>query len=169
MNIIRRLEERTRWADAKSAADFLTRDYSSPPIPVTDIAKLCDVKLVVESFGDQGSDGDISGFCDFAGGVIYANADETFKRQRFTIAHELGHWVLHKNFFIENPEKYPVLMRKTELNIKDHKEQEANHFAANLLVPDRLIKPIKNLHYLDLASLFDVSPSMMQFRLMNVA
>ena len=58
--------------------------------------------------------------------------------QRFTIAHELGHWMLHKD-----RTEHSVLPRFKE-PYDSPVEHEANTFAENLLMPDRLL-PIKTL------------------------
>jgi Zn-dependent peptidase ImmA (M78 family) len=99
-------------------------------------------------------------------------------RQRFTLAHEFGHYILHatkSNTFVDN-----VFYRKKSegYTSKEEKiEQEANYFAANILMPENLIK--KEISNLDcdlhdditissLAHKFEVSSSAMTFRLINL-
>lgn len=67
-------------------------------------------------------------------GVIICNEDITHEgRFRFTVAHELGHWLLHPN------QSQDFLL--TEDNVARHKaspmEAEANAFAGSLLMPRR--------------------------------
>ena len=122
------------------------------PVPVEDIADShCSllVREVEEMTSAPGcpelSDGQtISGLLLPSRGEIWVNAAEAREwptRRRFTIAHELGHWVLHqggqsslfcRHASVEAPEpgERPPL---------DPIEQEANHFAANLLMPAVLI------------------------------
>lgn len=59
------------------------------------------------------------------------NLDET--RQRYTIAHELGHALLHPNA------NTPFLREKTLFSV-DKLERQANAFAVELLMPDSLIQ-----------------------------
>lgn len=99
-----------------------------------------------------------------SGWAITVNAIEPRFRQRFTIAHELGHFVLHRN---EAPEGVTddTFYRSA---LSDKREAEANAFAANLLMPWHLIDK-----YVDsgvrtpqeLAKLFGVSDVAMNIRL----
>jgi Zn-dependent peptidase ImmA (M78 family) len=87
--------------------------------------------------------------------AIYLNALDAPTRQRFTIAHEIGHFILHKDLldkgeeFVDNI-KQPfngVLHRTTG---KPHQQEErkreveANEFAANLLMPGETFKSVWN-------------------------
>ena len=158
----------TKSADlgmARRKADRLTEVYSSPPIPVLEIAEENGIKVRFVDFGDYSSK--VSGYCDFRKDEIFVNGDEIPQRQSFTIAHELGHWFMHKVFFIKNPDEYPVLLRKNNSDSNNPLEKEANTFAAHLLVPNRLLKPVqrKGVNATVLASLFFVSRSMMEIRM----
>jgi len=86
-------------------------------------------------------------------------------RQRFTIAHELGHWVLHREYFLAHPESYPVLPRFEKPDKDNYMEKEANSFAAHILVPERLLTPVRRYPVSKLAQLFLVSREMMEHRL----
>jgi len=61
-------------------------------------------------------------------------------RRRFTIAHELGHLVLQRDDLFHVDEKFPVAFR-SEDSSKAHSpfEVEANQFAAELLMPEKLL------------------------------
>jgi len=54
-------------------------------------------------------------------------------RRALTIAHEIGHLVLHASALAKNPD-IGVLYRRSLVGEKDLIEQEGNCFAANLLV-----------------------------------
>lgn len=158
---------RPRWGLAERMANNLTRDYSTPPIPVHEIAERSGVNVVFEDFGTHSES--VSGFCDFANARLYVNKDDLPERQSFTMAHELGHWLLHRDFYRDHPEDYPVLPRFSDPNREDPKEKEANKFAACLLVPDRLLRPVRGAPVSSLASVFGVSRTMMEFRVKNIA
>lgn len=67
---------------------------------------------------------------------ISVNLADSAVRRRFTIAHELAHFVLHK--------KDSKLYAHRDLNgnqeARSSIEQEANYFAANILMPAELVK-----------------------------
>lgn len=157
---------RPRWDHVETKADELSADFSSPPIPVYEIAESNGVNVVFENFGRHSER--VSGFCDFEAKRIYVNQDDSTQRQAFTIAHELGHWVLHRSIFLEDPEKYPVLPMFADPNRDDPLEKEANKFAACLLVPERLLGPVIGASAPALAKAFGVAQSMMEFRIKNV-
>ena len=158
---------RPRWGLAERKATELTSDYSSPPIPVLEIAEMCGVNVIFADFGENSEK--VSGFCDFENERLYVNADDLSERQSFTMAHELGHWLLHRDFFLKNPDRYPVLPRFSDPNRGDPMEKEANKFAACLLVPERLLKPVIGAPISSLASVFGVSRTMMEFRVRNTS
>lgn len=155
-----------RWKKVKGLADSLTCDYSAPPIPALEIAESQGVDVIFASFSPANQD--VAGLCDFAHRKLYVNADDIIVRQTFTIAHELGHWLLHKEYFDAHPDDYQVFPRFQSANNSNPFEKEANHFAANLLVPLRLLKPVSDASVASLADAFGVSRTMMEFRLKNV-
>lgn len=66
--------------------------------------------------------------------VISVNSLHHQKRQRFTLAHELGHYFLHRNRAIEFIDK--ALYRSSQM---DSMEYEANNFAGALLMPKKIL------------------------------
>jgi Zn-dependent peptidase ImmA (M78 family) len=102
--------------------------------------------------------------------VIYLNVTESAARQNFTLAHELAH------YFLRHPSnEYGVYRRDSFYAEKPEKEQEADYFAAELLMPKKLIKKTKKLYSLQdddvqsLARLFGVSTSAMRYRLKELS
>lgn len=98
------------------------------------------------------------------------NKEESKERQRFTIAHEIGH------FASGHLDDSRVMFRdKTEVFTKrvyDPLEAQANRFAAELLMPESLVKTsiqrdgMTTLN--QLAKRFGVSESAMRWRLVNL-
>ena len=92
-------------------------------------------------------------------------------RLRFTLAHEFGHWLLHKSLY-EGSGAAPANMKTEQDNIV---ERQADSIAAHLLMPKGLIKKayfgICGQHKMadeivsELAYVFDVSRQAMQIRL----
>lgn len=69
--------------------------------------------------------------------IIFTNTCSRLSREIFTLAHEIGHVILHLNEGNSFVDDYNTI---TEKNV-DEKEQEANYFAACLLMPsDELVK-----------------------------
>ncbi len=152
-----------RWNHCRRAADALTAPYSTPPIPVLEIAERSGVDVVFDPF-DQFKD-TVAGFCDFQRRRLYINSADPLNRQTFTMAHELGHWILHRQYFLAHPDEYAVMPRFQRSDSSNPYEREANIFAATLLVPKRLLDPVKGAPLTQLASIFAVSREMMENRL----
>jgi len=165
-DVLSAVPQRTRWDWVKERAETLTEPYSTPPIPIVEIAEGRGVQVVLADFGEYRDK--VAGFCDFNDAKLFVNQEDIRVRQMFTIAHELGHWVLHRDIFEQHPEAYPVLPRFQNAEPGNVLEQEANSFAANLLVPRRLLQPIQGAPVSVLAAIFQVSKTMMEFRLKHV-
>jgi len=110
--------------------------------------------------------------------VIGVNQQHHRRRQRFTIAHELAHYVLHRqasNVFVDSTLTFH--RNKTSAEGVDRQEVEANAFAAELLMPEGLLKKYWESQQFDLyddvalarlAARFDVSEQALTIRLMNL-
>ena len=136
--------------------------YMEPPVNPIDIANAIGMKVHFVTF--SGLD-NVSGFYDALENSIYVNENESPVRQTFTIAHEIGHKVLHEEW--AKSTEYKVLLRESlELPSKDPREQEANSFAANLLVPRFMLDKYKDFATVaELSNLFMVSRPVIQNRL----
>jgi len=98
---------------------------------------------------------------------IGVNSHQAPVRQRFSVAHELGHFALHHvdHHFIE----YSGGVEGEVPGYDWEHERAANQFAAELLMPAELIK--KDAHTTSLprlATRYDVSQEAMGFRLANL-
>lgn len=112
---------------------------------------------------------DVAGFFDAASKSIFVNNEDSPNRQVFTVAHELGHYILE-----HRPDQYGVLYRRQIFSMEQAPaEKEANYFAANLLVPKKMLFDIMEKYNLNdkdddiLAPLFGVSKEMMGYRIKN--
>lgn len=77
---------------------------------------------------------------------ISVNARHAPTRQRFTIAHEIGHFVLHRSLMGDGNVDdcaYRSDGSVTNNRIGARQETEANQFAANLLMPSSAIKQLR--------------------------
>ena len=154
------------YAKAQSLAESIISDYqiTDPVVPVHDIAATKGLSIKVIPMPEKLKG--VSGFFDPKEKTIYVNGDDVPRRQMFTVAHELGHFLLE-----HDPKEYGVLLRFPEVNGKDASEQEANCFAANLLVPELMLRDVMKKysltkeHLSTLAKLFGVSKAVMRYRL----
>lgn len=115
-----------------------------------------DISGMIRKDSDDGGD---SGF------VIYVNASHSKVRRRFTIAHEIGHFVLHKSLIGDGIVE-DALMRAQGFSSRI--EYQANQFAADLLMPWHLIEIAKTQGTESveaLAEAFQVSRDAMSIRL----
>jgi len=145
------------------------------PVPVARIAERLGVTLRYELL-----EGDLSGVLYRAEDgrvVLGVNSWHADVRQRFTIAHELGHLTLHADTL--HVDGFIARDSQSSLAIKPE-EIDANAFAAELLMPrNTILEQLNKLIDADadlalkravaeLARLFDVSEQAMQFRLVNL-
>lgn len=117
----------------RDALDVLDKyDITEPVVNVMEISKGVGVEIKEMKMSQEYKD--VAGFYDAGSEIIYINSSDKPTRKLFTIAHELGHIFLeHKN--------YSVLFRVPKKDTSYTKaEKEANCFAANLLMPDFMLK-----------------------------
>lgn len=114
------------------------------PVPVWQIARAKGARIAVDSL-----QGDLSGFLyrDASQKVIGVNTQHATVRQTFTIAHELGHLLLHDQEQLHVDRSFASVRLRDDTSSQgvDDAEKEANLFAAELLMPEKFLK-------LDLAS-----------------
>ncbi len=150
-----------------------------PPVPVERIVRLRGLRVQTQKIPAS----DISGFLFRRGSeaVIGVNSFHSSARQRFTIAHELGHILLHApgpgEFHVDRG--FDVKFRDQRSSKgTDAEEREANLFAAELLMPREFIaKDIEAACQVDLvddkfvkglARRYRVSSQALLFRLANL-
>lgn len=131
---------RPRYSLAKrQAAELLARArVRRAPVPVEKLAALLDAEIVLQPFS-----GEISGIVyrnEDGSAVIGVNSSHSTQRQRFTIAHEIGHLLLHADENLHVDKNFPIGLRDgVSSQSVDENEVEANQFAAALLMPADLI------------------------------
>ena len=147
------------------------------PVPVEDVARKEGAELRYLPY-----DGDLSGmiFRDETRTVIGVNSLHHSNRQRFTIAHECGHMLLHRGkgqeVFVD---RTYWINRRDDISAQatDPEEIEANRFAAELLMPRALLEAdladqpigIKDEEAIErLAKRYRVSVPAMTFRISNL-
>ena len=75
-------------------------------------------------------------------------------RLKFTFAHELGHWFLHKNEYklvkYDSYEDFIKIQKSLDVKYRNWFEYQANEFAAVLLVPSNVLTNLCNKYLPDL-------------------
>ena len=136
------------------------------------------LKLIVK---EKMLEDEYSGFLAVKEKTIVVNARHAPVRRRFTVAHEIGHYQLHRREDANRPVfiDRTVYFRKEGTEGTDYKmEMEANAYAAGLLMPEVLLDEYLGKHpHLDLsrnddiktlADEFGVSRPAMEYRLKNL-
>ena len=162
MNAVTTLE-RPNYKRVEREASRILNDFEikEPPVDPVWIAREMGMKVYFVEFDATAKD--ISGFFDCEENAIFVNREEYPLRQTFTVAHELGHKILHEDWARSND--YKVLKRDTT-DDQDFREKEANAFAAQLLMPRSLVDRYwRNLTVEQLSRLFAVSVPMVKNRL----
>lgn len=151
--------------DAKPDTDAL-------PVPVERMVRRHGIEV------RKGDLDDVSGLLLRGDGVaiIGVNSTHSRVRQRFTVAHEFGHFLLHEGIREHVDRGYRVNFRDKQSELaRDVEEIEANFFAASLLMPKRMLEARAASHAIDddaavrrLAAAFNVSGHAMSLRLANL-
>lgn len=155
--------EQPNYARVKTEVRAVREEFDlfTPPIDPVGLARNMGIEVRFVKFNEANRD--ISGFYDPDENVIYVNKDEFPLRQTFTIAHELGHARLHREW--AKSADYRVLMRDDQTDHGEPHEKEANAFAAHLLVPRDILDKYRSLPITDLSKLFAVSVPTIKNRL----
>lgn len=158
------------------AEDLLGRyGISTPPVDVDKLAMLLGASVVRTR-----AEGTESGFVmrDGSRAVIGVNSRTSRRRQRFTVAHEIGHLLMHEGNLIVDSSIRANYRNDVSSMATDDQEMEANKFAASLLMPmvwvreavARLSVGATSREDLinRLSREFDVSTEAMGYRLINL-
>lgn len=179
-----------RTPKAAEAAQALLRDFEerydaagAPPVPVERIARSLlglfvdeadDIRALPGAPADQGR---LSGMLDPEEMVIWVDrgeADRSPGRRRFTIAHEIGHLLLHvpasRQAYYDRPSDIREIEDEEAGRVPElrRREREANLFARELLMPEALVSEEARATGSNLPALadrFEVSVPAMRLRL----
>jgi hypothetical protein len=180
-----------RRLEPAAAARALLRDFEeryeaieAPPVPVERVAisllglfldEADDLRALPGAPTDQGR---LSGMLDAEEMIIWIDRSEARRspgRRRFTIAHEIGHLVLHVPVFHEvfydptsDVQEVEEDSPASELPELRRREREANVFARELLMPESLVNEQARATGFNLPALadrFEVSVPAMRLRL----
>lgn len=166
--------------DVKELLDKEKLEYKNFPInldkPEIDIEKIADklgckieYKFLISKAGTH----------DYKTNIITVNTLDPVYRQRFTIAHEIGHKVYNHSGIRNRITKDQInsITHNEEAYLDILIERQANSFASKLLMPEKLLKAVKTelehnkeirnerQQVIKLAEKFNVSYVAMEYRL----
>lgn len=154
---------------------LLENKIEAAPVDVFAIAEKLSLKVQEQKAND-----DLSGFLyrnpKENTALIGVNRSHSSERQRFTVAHEVGHFLLHSDERVHVDRGFEIKRRDNKSKEgTDTEEVEANLFAAELLMPaDFLIRDLSKMESIDLsnesalkglAKKYQVSSQALAFRL----
>lgn len=127
-----------------SPSDIINKHSQSAPVNLAAIANDLGLTIFQKDFGSQVSgmikkdakDGGSSGY------AIYVNRQDNGRRQRFTIAHELAHFMLHRELIGDGIQEDAMYRGGFSNEI----ERQANRLAADILMPFHLVNQLKAAH-----------------------
>ena len=158
--------------------------YGQISVPVYQVAEAIGLSVIPYNFSNE-----ISGVLVSQGDVhtIGVNMNNVDTRKRFTVAHEIGHYILghqREGIFVDSADKYFTIFNFRNANSSTGEfvqEREANAFAASLLMPtDLFYQVLKELSLkfdmingtddvvVAMAERFEVSIQAMGFRMANL-
>ena len=157
-------ETRKLTADDKAKIAETQKSLLDEPVAIVGLCRQFGLSVARK---DDFPDGDSGSICKNADGTfaIFYDGHDSPTRQRFTVAHELAHYLLHRDSL---GDEYPenILFRG---GLSNKQETEANWLAAQILMPDDAIdcytRGRKTLSIQDMARTFGVSPQAMSIRL----
>jgi Zn-dependent peptidase ImmA (M78 family) len=159
----------------QAAEQVFLESGARPPVDVYRVARARGIDVLQQELEES-----VSGVLVIraSGPVIGVNQGHPKNRQRFTIAHELGHWELHKHAGSVFIDTTSVFYRdQASSDGSKTQEIEANRFAAALLMPHKALEeavgwqpvdPLDEETFRRLAARFGVSTQALGFRLVRL-
>lgn len=134
------------------------------PLNVRAVAEYLGLEVIEEPMDD-----DLSGYLEVRGGhwLVGVNAFHHENRKRFTIAHEIAHFMLHSS---QQPSFHDRTFARRATD-PSTMEREADRFAAELLMPAPMVRKKISSGVTSLSSLaehFRVSALAMKYRVQNL-
>ena len=163
----------------EAARDILNKHYKnkSPKVNPTTIAAKLGVSVKNMSFANDKISGLLKKKDSTGKPIIVVNENHPEPRKRFTIAHELGHYILHASspLYVDDV-SYSYFRNEESSQANKIQEMQANRFAAELLMPyDKVLADAKRLNFentdkaaeviAELADKYHVSQQAMTIRL----
>jgi hypothetical protein len=143
LRVIRRLPPKTK--------SLIEHYHQNAPVDVLGIAAGLDLNVWEDNL-EEGVSGKLLRDAENGGSSGYSiivSSKEAPVRKRFTIAHEIAHFILHRNQINDEIED-DVFYRS---HLSNAVETEANRLAADILMPYRLIDALEQSGVVDISGL----------------
>ena len=139
--------------------EIIDKHQQKIPVKITDIANDFGIKVYKSTM--SGISGAI--IKEDKEYVIYINSEDGRNRQRFTIAHEIAHYVLHKDKIGNNLTDNAMYCSR----LSNVLEKQANRLASEILMPVKFVMEYinENKNISQMASLFEISEEVVKIRL----
>lgn len=146
----------------------IEKHWNKTPVPIYEMISDFGLEFECQAMPDN-----VSGWIERLPNGSYkvaVNSGHPSTRQRFTAAHELGHYIYHRDLLgdgVGDNRAYRTEgTDRPNANIRPVHERQANSFAANVLMPRHVLAAIKGKGDVAvLAKLFEVSQEAMRIRL----
>lgn len=151
--------------------DIINEHLESAPVDIFEMAARLGIDVQQKSMDDACSGALIKSE---DGYVIQVNKDHSENRKRFTVAHEIAHFLLHDDLIndgIYDNAAYRSDDGRSNPNIDQTHETQANRLAAKLLMPIELIDGLREEGVVEthaLANRLGVSEQAMAIRLLGI-
>jgi Zn-dependent peptidase ImmA (M78 family) len=151
--------------------ELIEQHWHTAPVNIVQIIRDADIVYDEQRLGDEES-GLIERFG--RGYRIVVNADHPLVRRRFTAAHELGHYVYHRDLIGDGISdaayRTADVGRYRNARITPRHETQANYFAATTLMPDHLLARLRRQYAIpdqiaEMARYLQVSEQALKIRL----
>ncbi len=138
------------------------------PVDIISVAKNYGIDVYEAEF-----DNEVSGAIQYDKNTekfeIIVNKNNAWVRKRFTIAHELGHYFLHRDMLKDSNVHVDTLYRAVAIQIDEEtkeREKEVDYFAGALLMNEGVVEKLMQSYEIsEIAKILDVSYSAMTVRL----
>jgi hypothetical protein len=128
----------------QKAQEFLAAHHATPsiPIPIEEIVEF-KLHLNIIPFPNLSREFDVDGFLTVASDAIYVDQRQMLNQQtrfRFTLAHEVGHWILHRDLYeganVQDLNGYLCFYASLDESVIDDFEFQARNLAGRILLPE---------------------------------
>jgi len=133
------IHDKIKSAKKEAVALLSDSQIKSVPVNLITITKRLGLKIEKIKFTNKEVSGLLKINTNAGKPIIAINASQSEARQRFTIAHEIGHYILH-NIQDLHVDSNRVYFRNEQSSLANNIEEiQENQFAAELLIPTKLL------------------------------